>query len=355
MLRRVLTQAADSRSDPQLSMNILWAEWNELVDPWQLATWEEYRDFPRLGRKTRLPEVRRAAIWAALQKVTARLQAEGLITRAQVYSQLAAQIRTRKQPPFDFVIVDEAQDLNVPQLRFLAALGADRPNGLFFAADLGQRIFQLPFSWKAVGIDIGGRSHTLSVNYRTSHQIRAQADRLLGPQMTDVDGNPQDRRGATSVFNGPSPVIRTSKTQAEERDVVSTWLVERTKEGVAPHEIGVFVRSEAELDRARAAVVAAKLPFKVLDERVDTTSGHVSLATMHLAKGLEFRTVVAMACDDEVIPLQARIETAGDDSDLADVYDTERHLLYVACTRARDHLLLTSVEPASEFLGDLEF
>ena len=74
---------------------------------------------------------------------------------------------------------------------------------------------------------------------------------------------------------------------------------------------------------------------------------------MHLAKGLEFRAVVVMACDDEVIPLQERIETVGDDADLQEVYDTERPLLYVACTRARDHLLVTSVEPASEFLDDL--
>jgi ATP-dependent exoDNAse (exonuclease V) beta subunit len=60
-----------------------------------------------------------------------------------------------------------------------------------------------------------------------------------------------------------------------------------------------------------------------------------------------------MACDDEVIPLQERIETVADDADLQEVYDTERHLLYVACTRARDHLLVTSVVPASEFLDDL--
>jgi superfamily I DNA/RNA helicase len=74
---------------------------------------------------------------------------------------------------------------------------------------------------------------------------------------------------------------------------------------------------------------------------------------MHLAKGLEFRAVAVMACDDEIVPLQKRIETVGDDADLQEVYDTERHLLYVACTRARDHLLITSVEPASEFLDDL--
>ena len=74
---------------------------------------------------------------------------------------------------------------------------------------------------------------------------------------------------------------------------------------------------------------------------------------MHLAKGLEFRAVAVMACDDEIVPLQERIETLGDDGDLKEVYETERHLLYVARTRARDLLLVTGVEPASEFLDDM--
>ena len=91
----------------------------------------------------------------------------------------------------------------------------------------------------------------------------------------------------------------------------------------------------------------------MLDEHVETASGHVAISTMHLAKGLEFRAVVVMACDDEVIPLQVRIETVGDDADLQEGYDTERQLLYVACTRARDLLLVTGVAPASEFLGDI--
>ena len=125
---------------------------------------------------------------------------------------------------------------------------------------------------------------------------------------------------------------------------VGAWLSERSKEGVAPHEIGVFVRSDAELERARAAVAKAGLPFKVLDEHVETVNGQVSVCTMHLAKGLEFRAVVVMTCDDEVIPLQSRIETAGDAADLEEVYNTERHLLYVACTRARDQLIVTVTE-----------
>lgn len=204
-----------------------------------------------------------------------------------------------------------------------------------------------------IGVDIRGRSHTLRVNYRTSHQIRTKADRLLGPVATDLDGNTEDRSHTVSVFNGPPPTIHSLKTQAEEIRAVAGWIAEAARTGIVPHEFGVFVRSATQLARAQAAVTEAGMAFTILDEKVETTSGHVSISTMHLAKGLEFRAVVVMACDDEIIPLQERIETVGDDADLKEVYDTERHLLYVACTRARDHLLVTSVDPASEFLDDL--
>jgi superfamily I DNA/RNA helicase len=109
----------------------------------------------------------------------------------------------------------------------------------------------------------------------------------------------------------------------------------------------------AELPRARAAVERAKLPYRVLEERADAAGNRASISTMHLAKGLEFRAVAVMGCDDEIIPSQQRIEAVGDDADLEEVYATERHLLYVACTRARDELLVTGVKPASEFLDDM--
>lgn len=96
------------------------------------------------------------------------------------------------------------------------------------------------------------------------------------------------------------------------------------------------------------------MPCKLLDEHVESITGRMAVSTMHVAKGLEFRAVAVMACVDEVIPSQERIETLGDEADLEVVYNTERHLLYVACTRARDFLLVTGVKPGSEFLGDLK-
>jgi len=353
-VQELLREASKAVGGHKFSLYFLLTEWEQVVDAWQLANWDAYRDVARLGRKTRLPEAQRAVLWSIFEKVRGGLNAHGVMTPAAVFTAVASAMAKNKNPPFDFAVVDEAQDLSIAHLKFFASMGGSRLNALFFAGDLGQRIFQLPFSWKALGVDIRGRSRTLQVNYRTSHQIRMQADRLLGPEVADVDGNVDDRRGTVSVFNGPPPLIQVHKSEPDEIKAVSDWLSQQAKAGVAPHECGVFVRSEAQLPRARAAVEQAGIPFKVLDEHVETTGGYVSISTMHLAKGLEFRAVAVMACDDEIIPLQERIETVGDDADLQEVYDTERHLLYVACTRARDYLLVTSVEPASEFLDDLK-
>ena len=130
-----------------------------------------------------------------------------------MFSQLASKLSENKHTPFDYIVVDESQDISVAQLRFMAALGAGKPNGLFFAGDLGQRIFQQPFSWKALGVEIRGRSRTLRINYRTSHQIRMKADLLLGPELSDVDGNIEKRKGTISIFNGPNPTIMIYDTQ----------------------------------------------------------------------------------------------------------------------------------------------
>ena len=350
---RMLSDAAGEGEKNSFSKNFLFSEWDEVVDAWQLETWEAYRDVKRLGRKTRLPEPQRKVLWSIFDKVRTELASKGLETPAGMLYKLTERLKASNHPPFDHIVVDEAQDISVPQLRFLAAVAGDRPNGLFFAGDSGQRIFQQPFSWLALGVDIRGRSKSLHINYRTSHQIRSQADKLLGPEVSDVDGNIESRRGTQSVFNGPPPRVVTHTTPEEESEAVAHWMTERQGEGMPGHEIGVFVRSDAEIERATAAAKQAGMSFVVLDEHLEGKNGHVNIGTMHLAKGLEFRAVAVMACDDEVIPLQSRIEAVADDADLKEVYETERHLLYVACTRARDHLLITGGGEHSEFLDDL--
>lgn len=348
---------SDSALALRFGVKFVLNEWLDVVDAWQLGSWEAYRDIKRLGRKTRLTEQQREALWRIFEGVSSTLHAAGKVTHAELFTKLAGKIASLPRPPFDYMVIDEAQDLSVSQLRFLAAIGSPggrvRMNSLFFAGDLGQRIFQTPFSWKSLGVDVRGRSRTLHVNYRTSYQIRRQADRLLGPTVSDVDGLVDDRRGTVSVFNGPAPEVSTFTDEREEIDFVAGWLRLRVTEGATPREIAVVVRSAAQIERARAACNAADVPFLVLDEQGDTNRDLASVCTMHLAKGLEFRAVVVMACDDEIVPLQERIESVADETDLEEVYSTERHLLYVALTRARDHLLVTGVDPASEFLDDI--
>jgi superfamily I DNA/RNA helicase len=176
----LLRDASQAVGGHKFSQHFLLTEWEQVVDARQLESWEAYRDVARLGRKTRLPEAQRRILWSIFEKVWLVLSGRKFITEEMMFARLADYFAAGKKAPFDFAVVDEAQDLSVSQLRFLAAIGAARPDALFFAGDLGQRIFQQPFSWKSFGVDIRGRSRTLRVNYRTSHQIRMQADRLLG-------------------------------------------------------------------------------------------------------------------------------------------------------------------------------
>ena len=352
-IRELLRQASADVEGHRFGAHFLWTEWSAVVDAWQLASWENYRDVPRLGRKTRLAEQQRELLWSIFSRIRSALVERGRLTEPGMFARAAAKIAGAAHPPFDFCVIDEAQDVGVAELRFLSALGGGRPNGLFFAGDLGQRIFQAPFSWRALGVDVRGRSHTLRINYRTSHQIRRQADRLLPAELADVDGNAEHREATVSVFNGPAPDVMTFKSSEDETKAIAGWLRARQDEGYAPQAIGVFVRSPEQIGRALSAVQAAGMRSVQVDDGSGGVSGSVAVGTMHMAKGLEFRAVAVAACDDEVLPLQARIERVGDDADLEEVYGTERHLLYVACTRARDRLLVTGVEPASEFLDDL--
>ena len=352
-LRALLREASAAAEEHRFSERFLETEWRDVVDAWQLSTWESYRDVARLGRKTRLGENQRVLLWSIFQRVRAELADRDLRTLAGVFAAATEHAAESGESPYDFIVVDESQDISVPQLRFLAALRGEREAGLFFAGDLGQRIFQTPFSWLSLGVNVRGRSSTLRINYRTSHQIRHQADRLLPPEMSDVDGNTDVRRGTVSAFNGPDPTIAVLDTVEDEAVTIAEWIEARAAEGVPPEEISVFVRSGAEVERAVEAVRAANHEPVALAGRAEGEPGRITVGTMHLAKGLEFRAVVVAACDDEVIPLQSRLEGVGDMADLEDVHNTERHLLYVACTRARDHLLVTGVAPGSEFLDDL--
>ncbi len=337
-LRERLRAAAAATGLKGFSERFLLSEWTNVIDAWGLRSLEAYSTVQRMGRKSRLGPNQREHLWPVFAAVRTALATERITTWADVFTGLAESLTSR---PFDHVVIDEAQDLAPAELRFFAALAPPGADGLFLSGDIGQRIFQHPYSWASLGVDVRGRSQTLKVCYRTSQQIRRAADRLLPIVLRDNDGSQDERRGIVSVFAGPPPEIKAFATLAAEaesvRDTVAGWLAE----GLAAHEIGLFVRTPHLVPRARAAI--------------DGLEGSAAIVTgpMSLAKGLEFRAVVVMACDEGVLPLDERVADAADEAELDDIYETERRLLYVACTRAREHLLLTGVTPTSEYLADL--
>ncbi len=341
VLREPLGEAARAAALRGFSDRFLLSEWSNVIDAWGIATFDDYAAVQRMGRKSRLGPNQRERLWPVFDAVRTALAAERYTTWAQAFTRLAATLATKPRKPFDHIVLDEAQDLAPAELRFFAALAPAAPDALLLAGDLGQRIFQHPFSWASLGVEVRGRSHTLKVCYRTSQQIRQAADRLLPPVLRDVDGLEDERRGVVSVFDGPPPRIEIADTIEAEAKIVSGAIAGWLEDGIAAHEIGIFVRTPDLVARARAAIQNL------------AGGNEVVTAQMHLAKGLEFRAVVVMACDEGLLPLDERIEDAADEAELDDIYETERRLLYVACTRAREHLLLTGVGPASEYLADL--
>jgi len=352
-LKLILSRALKNHPDCPFSEAFLLAEWNDVIDQRQITTWDDYKGALRLGRRRRLSEAQRKTVWDICNEVNNRLSEKGRKTLASIYCELEQHFRETRRSPFNFIIVDEAQDISIPALRLLATFNEPESETLFFAGDMGQRIFQQPFSWKSLGVNIQGRSHVLKVNYRTSHQIRTSADRLLNEVIRDADGNSEERTGTVSVFNGIEPRIEIVDDIGQEITLVAEWITERIGDGVNPDEIGIIVRSDLVIPRAIEALKAAGVQYSTLGEGFAPQKESVVLATMHMAKGLEFKAVAVMACDDDVIPSRERLESVGDESGMEEVYNTERHLLYVACTRARDDLLVTGVAPGSEFIEDM--
>lgn len=332
-----LLEDARKAAGAQFDRNFVKDEWRLVIDAWNVTDAETYRNLPRLGRKVRMAASKRDEMWTVFEHARCGLSERNQETEADVLYRLIGNIQ---DSVFSHVVVDEAQDISVPELHLLAKLVGDRANGLFFAGDIGQRIFRAAFPWKSAGVDIQGRSRSLKVNYRTSHQIRRQSDLLLPPRLLEADGGEERRLGVSSVFNGPSPQIEIFNNPEDEVSAVATWIKTCLSDGFAPDTIAVLIRSDAETLRARKAIQCAG-------------DVGVKLVLMHDAKGQEYRAVSVMACDADVIPSEKRLLLAIDQRAHREVYDTERHLLYVAATRARERLWLSACDPASEFLDDL--
>lgn len=333
-----------------LSGRFLATEWEQVVLARRLGSVAEYANSPRPGRGRPLNRRARLIVWAGVEYLTAAIERRGAATFVQLADRAAGVMTARPSSPYVHTIVDEAQDLHPAQWRLVRASVQAGVNDLFIVGDAHQRIYDNRVSLASLGIETRGRSRRLKINYRTSRQILGWALSILtGEPVDDLDGGLEDQAGYRSALNGPSPTVERFTTPAQEAEFiaeqVSTWL----DGGDAGPAIGVLARTRRHLPVIAEALDALGIESSATGN--STTGNKVFVGTMHGSKGLEFTRLIVAGVDRDALPLPASVTSEGEDpQQYALDLMRERSLLYVACTRARDELVVTGSGPPSVLL-----
>jgi hypothetical protein len=354
---RVLrAQWADAADDAGLDCTpaFLKNEWEQVILAQDLRTEQAYLTCLRTGRGRPLTKVQRSQVWHAAQRVSDELAQANQSTHLQLANEATHLLRKTKTAPYQHILVDEAQDLHPSQWRLLRAAVATGPDDLFIVADPHQRIYDNRVSLASMRISVRGRSQRLSLSYRTTQEVLTWAISLLGTEpVTGLDGEVDSLLGYRSPMHGPLPRLRTAATRSEEfghlAEQIRAWLAL----GIEPQAIGVTARSASLVREAREALKADGIMTVPLSGRNNAHA--VRAGTMHAMKGLEFQAVAVIGVDRGLVPDPATLTPEGEDPvAYAQDLQRERCLLFVACTRARDHLYVSWAGEPSAFLPPLE-
>lgn len=320
----------------------LLSEWQQIIIGRDIRSLAGYVTSPRPGRGRRLGRPDRIRVWDAISYLTDDLSRSRLATYEQIAARAADHLAGQGEALYRHVIVDEAQDLHPAQWRLLRAAVTPRANDLFIVGDAHQRIYDSRVSLSSIGIETRGRSRRLKINYRTSQQILGWALGILtGEPIDDLDGNVERQVGYRSAFQGPAPQLIAFDSATEEAQFVADQIAAWRAEGVTASSIGVVARTRADVAGVHAALTAIEVPFA--DIAAAATGGKVQIGTMHSSKGLEFARLIVVGANADRIPLTFAVTPLTEDAVQHDAdIQRERCLLYVACTRARDQLIVTS-------------
>lgn len=349
-MSRLFTQVADEMRRTGITQALLQAEWEMVVEPHNTKTWDEYASVDRTARGQPFNPAQRQAVWPAAERVWALLSESNWRTWSEICWDVVEALDAEGEPPYAHVIADEVQDFGPAELRLLRALVAEGPNDVFLAGDSNQRIYKPHMPFAKAGLEIRGRTATLCLNYRTTEQIRRAADRIIGGVTA---GSGEDAApSAPSLLSGPEPEFRMLAGVNDEITHVANWLKQLVSNGYRPGEIAVFARTNGLIsDRVQRAVAAANLKAVDLgDDPAESVSG-VLIGTMHRSKGLQFRAVAVMGVEHGVVPLESVMGRQADEAARLAFHEKERGLLYVACSRARERMLVTGVGRGSGLLG----
>lgn len=328
------------------------AEWEYVVRLQGIEHWETYRRARRTGRGHALGIKERKQLWAVFGGVLERLAARNRYDWTGLCHGAVELLQSgRLASPFGAVIVDEVQDLGPAGLRLIKAL-ARESGQVMLCGDVGQRIYPGGFSLGALGLDTRGRTRVLRINYRTTAQIRACADRLLqGSVQDDMEGGEERRSLAVALREGSQPVLAGYASELAEVEAALNCVRQWLAQGLEPQAIGVFARNNGDLEHLATAFRQQGIEVAHLGEKDTASEGRVALGTMHMAKGLEFKAVLIHGVSADKCP-GPYVNRFTDPQDRHNAIEQERSLLYVAMTRARDLLTLTWCGEPSRFLAD---
>ncbi|GFG53374.1 DNA helicase [Mycolicibacterium agri] len=330
-------------------------EWRQVVLARRIGSADEYLAAKRSGRGRALGATQRAQVWQAISEFEDTLTRQGVWTHETVRREATRLLQASDEKPFRHIIVDEAQDLSPDQWRLLRAAVAEEPDDIFIAGDTHQRIYANRVSLREVGINIAGRSSRLSINYRTTAEILGWSLGLLrGEAIDDMEGGLDSIAGCRSSVHGPPPVLRGHASADAEAAFIAATVTDWIDGGVAPSEIGIAVRSKWVTSKIQRALHNAGIDTVDLAKATDDDDA-VRIGTMHRMKGLEFRCVAVAGVSADQVPAASAVTPVEDDKKTHDQdLERERCLLFVACTRAREQLLVTWPGEASPFLTALE-
>ena len=338
-------------SDPDLSgplvePTFLEQEYVSVVLAQRITDEKGYLRAPRQGRGTALNRAARKELWKVFSQFRRSHQMTDTVTFPELAAIAAAVLEARAARgdtlPFDHVLVDEAQDFHAAHWLLLRALVPEGPDDLFIAEDSHQRIYGQKVPLSRFGIQIRGRSRRLRLNYRTTAENLAYAITLLeGGDYTDIEDEAESTKDYRSVRSGPAPVVVRANGATDELGAAAAQVRRWMEADVAPEAVAVLVRTEQHAKRAAAALDAHGVANASVGRGETAGKGKVSVMTMHSAKGMEFERVVVMGADaSEMASLFGHERLP--EAERQDALLRERSLLYVAATRARDELVVTT-------------
>jgi mRNA-degrading endonuclease RelE of RelBE toxin-antitoxin system len=322
----------------RISQPYLLEEINQVIVARQVGTLEEYLRARRPGRKVRLSDLQKKAIWIVHETLAQVLKREGLETWQQRRVRAeAACSNNHTLPCYDAVVVDEAQDLDPSLLRLLIKL-CKSPNRFFITADANQSIYGSGFTWADVDecLKFQGRTSVLKANYRSTREIGEATQSYLAAGALESEAVEHKY-----MNNGPLPVVRSAHNEAEEVNLLARFLPGAAREfrlGLGSCAVFCPTEKRGEAIAAQLAKHGVNTTF-MKGRELDLSRPGVKVLTLNSSKGLEF-PIVALA--GFAGSHYALVHADNQDGERDEALAREQRTIFVGMTRAMRALLVVT-------------